>query len=591
MTLQAFFDALEKRLAELNAAEMRAILRRRAREIEPERREAFLHSLEPVPRVDAARLERLFVRTRDFVAEMREFSLRLEEADYPVDPFPADPAEPPLPYAAKAREFAALLTETGLCFEGGRRTDVRPVYEELFQVFTLSDLLGGGIRPAHVAPLPVEARSRWMRAVYEDARPERRALSMMEALRWSVEKITARPRPRLADLLEAHPEPPPDWEPFLEAFAELSGGESGDAAADAWHREAVRLRHGIDGLRRLCRKAGAARPRVWLDLAMELDRAGEAEEALSASRDGLARLPAGLPLRTALADVMARSAAKLNRLEWLPEARWEAFAARPVLRRLLDLLETAPAGDERRACLLKAIQHLTLPLKEEEPRGAGPSEPWEEDGADDAVSVSPVLVAHARLLAGKWDQALREVADLPVLGWSRESVAQAVAVQGVAALLHGDPDNGSANLRQVWMAALRARGVLEAETDPFLLTERLREHYTIQLTEFRFTPQERDDLAELCRAICQRRIDSVVKHKHRRAYGKAARLACALVEMLAAGGWPHRATAFLHHCEHAHARRTDFQAELANARDELESVVHLDTVEASEERSRSRRRR
>ncbi len=77
LSLKEFYDKVQVRLAPLNAGELRAILFSMARQIAPERRQAFLDQLRPSPEEG---LTLAALRPDQLLADITRLTRRIEEA-------------------------------------------------------------------------------------------------------------------------------------------------------------------------------------------------------------------------------------------------------------------------------------------------------------------------------------------------------------------------------------------------------------------------------------------------------------------------------------------------------------------------------
>ena len=144
---------------------------------------------------------------------------------------------------------------------------------------------------------------------------------------------------------------------------------------------------------------------------------------LSAAKEALAGIPEGLSLRTAAADYWFQAATALGDQQQAVEARWEAFRAAPIPRRLLDLRDAAGEAQAQQRWMKRALSYglnggLALV--------AGPQVGYTGD-ADDRVFLEkgdgfidysgPFLIGCIRLLVGLWRTALADAKKESVTAW------------------------------------------------------------------------------------------------------------------------------------------------------------------------------
>src|SRR3990172_12838530 len=77
MSMKAFWEAVERRLAACSTDELRAILRAMAQETPPAARQAFLDKLRPLPGTDAAIQQA--VQQEDLLADIDDLARELKE--------------------------------------------------------------------------------------------------------------------------------------------------------------------------------------------------------------------------------------------------------------------------------------------------------------------------------------------------------------------------------------------------------------------------------------------------------------------------------------------------------------------------------
>ncbi|MBM3135222.1 MAG: hypothetical protein FJZ89_08070, partial [Chloroflexi bacterium] len=401
MSLKAFWEAVEQRLAAFSADELRAVLRAMAQETPPTERQAFLAKLQPMAK--RADVVQQVLQQDDLLADIADLKQEVEEEMEQADDWEEqhgwegeeyDEEDSLGPYSDFVEPLADLFDRTNAVFDYGNFALARAAYPELFAVSELEDDYGRGVSAADLASVNIaEARARYLRAVYETETPAPRPQVLFEQMR-RAQSWLARPRLALEDVIQISPRPLPDQERFLKdwiAFLrEQSGGD-----ADAWLREAIRLAQGTPGLAELARAEGQKRPRAYLDWFAALAQEDKHREVLVAAQEALQTLPARLPIRAAIADYLCTAAAKLGETEALRAGRWEALVAKPSLVRLLDLWDAAPSGQEQTGLMQQAAQHaqdyLAHPLVRPEVMGV-----WEiGDSLEAPAVIDKSVLAHA----------------------------------------------------------------------------------------------------------------------------------------------------------------------------------------------------
>jgi len=578
LPLRTFWEAVERRLAECSADDLRAILRAMAREVRPSERSSFLTRLG----VGSVSVPEPRTPWENLLADMDDLAQEIQDAMENADEWEEEHGweyeyeEDSLgPYEEFVEPLTALFERTGLAFDGGEIALARQAYEELLDLIHLEDDYGRGINPSDLPQEEMqEAAARYLRAVYESEPPARRPAALYDPMRSARSRFGLRRRPMLEDLLQISPRPLPDQEAFLSAWIAFLRAQS-DPDADAWLREAIRLSEGTAGLKRLALTEGQRHPRAYLDWFAALEQEGKHAAVLAAARQALDALPADLPIRAAIADHLCAAAAVLHDPPALLLGRWEAFAAKPILARLLDLWEAAPAGEERMTWMHRAIGHIeaTMARVGDGSAIAYPvAYPWELDDLERPAHPGPVLLLHARLLAGDLEAAHRSVTGKPVLGWSSDSSDQAVAVSFFLVLLSGRPaDALPPNLAGLWSQSLGTSigyGYYGAEGT---LIRRLEQVYAEHLAQgvrsgvLALSPEQQQERLAWCLDVARRRVEAIVGNQHRKSYGKAATLAVACAEVLRARGEPTAARAFVAEIGGQFPRHRAFQDELKRA--------------------------
>jgi tetratricopeptide (TPR) repeat protein len=583
LPLKTFWEAVERRLAECSADDLRAILRAMAREVRPSERSSFLTRLGvgavsvPTPRTP---WENLLADIDDLAQEIHDAMENADEWEE-AHGWEYEYEEDSLgPYEEFVEPLTALFERTGLAFDSGEIALARQAYEKLLDLIHLEDDYGRGVNPSDLPQEEMqEAAARYLRAVYESEPPARRPAALYEPMRSARSRFGLRWRSMLEDILQISPRPLPDQEAFLNAWIAFLRAQS-DSDADAWLREAIRLSEGTAGLERLALTEGQKHPRAYLDWFAALEQEGKHAAVLAAARQALDALPANLPIRAAIADHLCAAAAALHDPPTLLLGRWEAFAAKPTLARLLGLWEAAPAGEERMTWMHRAIGHIEATMARigdgnavAYPAIAYPvAYPWELDDLERPAHPGPVLLLHARLLAGDLEVAYRSVTDRPVLGWSSASSDQAVAVSFFLVLLSGrSADALPPNLAGLWSQTLGTGIGYEGYDAEGTLIRRLEQVYAEHLAQgvrsgvLALSPEQQQERLAWCLDVARRRVEAIVGNQHRKSYGKAAALAVACAEVLRARGEPSAARAFVAEIGGRFPRHRAFQDELKRA--------------------------
>src|SRR4030095_8555874 len=182
LSLRAFWDAVEHRLAGCSAEELRAVVRALARATPATARQAFLTTMqlmaETTPVVPPVPVpEELLV---DIAALADELQAATEEAEG-WDEYHEEASLGP--YAAFVAPLTALFDRAAAAFDAGNLTLARTAYHNLFAILTYEDDYGRGVRAEHLQDVTVsEACARYLRAVYETESPAHRPGGLFEAM-------------------------------------------------------------------------------------------------------------------------------------------------------------------------------------------------------------------------------------------------------------------------------------------------------------------------------------------------------------------------------------------------------------------------
>jgi tetratricopeptide (TPR) repeat protein len=364
----------------------------------------------------------------------------------------------------------------------------------------------------------------------------------------------------LEEIIHITPEPLPDQEAFMSAWIEQLRRQK-ERDADAWLREAIRLAQGVAGLAELAQREGRQRPHAYLDWVSALVQQGAHRQALQAAQHALDALPAGLPLRAAIADQLYLAATALKQPKMAQESRWQAFLAKPELERLVQLWEATPKLAARTERMRQAADHLKQVLKNQ----SRASLDWEWDALERSAWVEPSLLAHAYLLSQQWEAAYHLAAAAQVLGWSSRSSHQSLVVACLLMVLaQKTPATLPLQLGRCWQAALAATLSVSwhdaSRTSDII--DALNRLYDERLTEAGLSVKQQQTFLRGCLDIARRRIDSIVSQQHRRSYDKAAQLAYACAETLQALDDTDTTRQWLAEIRSAYPRHRAFQAEL-----------------------------
>jgi hypothetical protein len=204
LSLQAFWDAVEQRLAVCSAEELRAVVRALARATPATEWQAFLNTVqlmaETTPVVPPAPApEALLV---DIAALADELQAATEEAEGWDEYHEEDSLGPYVEFVAP---LTALFDRAAAAFAAGNMTLARSAYHNLFATLIYEDDYGRGVRAEHLQEVVVsEAGARYLRAVYETESPAQRPSGLFETM-LHVCTWLSDARPMLDDIIQISP--------------------------------------------------------------------------------------------------------------------------------------------------------------------------------------------------------------------------------------------------------------------------------------------------------------------------------------------------------------------------------------------------
>jgi len=576
--LKTFWETIEQRLNECSADDLRAILRTMAQRVPPSGRRDFLAQLG----VGAVSIPSPRTPWEDLIPDIEDLEMEIREAMASADEWEDEHGWQPeyeedsLGRYIEFVEPANLLFErTALAFDSGEIALARRAYRKLFDLLDQEDDYGRRLSLSDLTVDRQETVARYLRSIYETEPLGDRPQTLYDEMRrFFSQSYPYHGRVMLEDLLQISPRPLPDREPFLADWVAFLHVQSGPEA-DAWLREAVRMSQGTAGLGRLARTKGREHPRAYLDWFTALEEEGQHAQVLTAAREALQTLPGDLPIRAAIADHLCGAAALLDDLPSLREGRWEAFAAKPTLSRLLDLWEAFPAGAERTGWMQRAIEHIEIEKVRARDSRFAPFPYPALDDLERPVRPGDALLAHARLLAGDLETAHRAAAEKRVLGWSGASSDQALVVSFLLILLSGESAGTlPPNLSALWSWSLLATslgfwgyGGSGEEGLPKRAAQVYAEHlaWGRESGSLALGEEREETYLAWCLDVARKRVEAIVGNQHRKSYGKAAMLTVACAETLRLRGNESAARTWVSEIRERFPRHRAFQSELKTA--------------------------
>lgn len=442
------------------------------------------------------------------------------------------------PYDDFAPRLARLLERARLAFDQGNMALAHEAYAALFALLALKDDYGFAVtRPETV--VIADEQVRYLRAVGETAPAGQRAVQLLATMRHLGRNLWERCQLTIQSVLDSTPMPQREREQWLDDLIRFLRTER-ERDADRWLREAVKLRHGGDGLEELARQDSPRRPRAWLDWLDTVSAQGDSGRLLRAAREALANIPEGLELRATAADHLSRAAHALGDHKSLLAARWEAFRAEPFPARLLDLREAAHGIVQRRQWMRWAVTRAC-----DETGGSIPGPLVGGGGNDQAVlfkeegdcyTSGPTdgTAALARMLAGDWRTAFRMACDDPFGDWMGTSTARMFILPVMLAWLTGWPEREpSANVAELLNHALALFDVPDRSGSS--ISQRVRAALTEAMPSWKPVPAAVGaTVVDACVRLARAGVATILKSPHHSKGQRAALLAAAAAEVLRA---------------------------------------------------------
>lgn len=271
-------------------------------------------------------------------------------------------------------------------------------------------------------------------------------------------------------------------------------------------RDAVKQSGGIDGLAEFVRESDVRYPEAYVDLCELYMDMGEYEKAVSAARDGLDKLDAGLRTRSKVADLLLIAAEKLSDSDLQQCAKIEGFISSPDLEHYIGLLSLRD-----KSVLEKAIVRMDDIYKN------GVNNKVIQFSRD-KTSVGTYDYYYIHFLNGDYQMMHEKLAkDKQALGWSSSLKGRFIHL--FIALLAGKSKH--------------TPGVDTLVKNNFYENIAKDDFITILKDSFQeITPEQEGIYYSWCLNEVTKRIDSIVGEKHRKSYGKAAELLIAFAEVM-----------------------------------------------------------
>ncbi|OYZ37946.1 MAG: hypothetical protein B7Y25_02715 [Alphaproteobacteria bacterium 16-39-46] len=242
------------------------------------------------------------------------------------------------------------------------------------------------------------------------------------------------------------------------------------------------------------------------------------------------------------------------------EGLWVSFAFKPDLTKFLKLYHQSEEL-ERTALLKKASEvinsHMKNPFKD---RSSG----WEKDLIDVPSCPSQSVLVHAYLISNEENKAFQLAQLGGSLGWQlRDNPQPLFVAYCFARATKQISENLPSSLKRLWRETLEKtceKGWEESDFQIFPLEDVQKIYSDL------FLHRGDIDVKMIlwCLKASQKRIRDIVGNQHRGAYGRAALLTGACVEVLSALSYKQKAFKFFNIIKEEFPRHSAFQSELKN---------------------------
>ncbi|MBN2005718.1 MAG: hypothetical protein JXA21_20345, partial [Anaerolineae bacterium] len=184
LSLKAFWEAVEQRLAASSADELRAVLRVMAQETPPSERQGFLAKFTPpqttpdaAPRIPQ---EELLAEIADLA---QEIEAEMEDAEEWEERYAWDEGYDDEDSLGQYEDFiaplAALFVQTQAAFDYGDFALACAAYQQLFALLQTEDEYGRGVHLTDLSGINAEETiARYLRAIYETTAPAERPAAL-----------------------------------------------------------------------------------------------------------------------------------------------------------------------------------------------------------------------------------------------------------------------------------------------------------------------------------------------------------------------------------------------------------------------------
>jgi hypothetical protein len=404
-----------------------------------------------------------------------------------------------------------LFTKAGRLFLAGRLATAYEAYGRLFSLFQPDRAPAFDTWKLDRTDLP-EAAARYLRSAYEINSSDQRVGAMLRAYATVLPCLYDR-TPMLREIMVARRGGLPDLDAFLPAWIEALRADKSLPIGQPRRllAEAAMQHGGIDALEVVARRPGRHQPELFLDLITELEAAGQLRRAADAARAASRLKGSSRTLKSKAADRLASLCSRIGEPHGAVDGAQHAWRLQRTRRRLVTLIGTAEAADVR-------YRVLTAEARLGRAR-------------------TDRLSCELFLLAGQVDAAAAALSRHEPLGWSRSEHPGSVVVPYLLAAATGAPPRDGTKLAELFNGIDGFR--LDLALDPSEFepeTMALAPLLAARVSDTRAPERQRRQWLATAMDTIERRVETIVRGKHRGSYGHAAGLVVACAEVLTLTG-------------------------------------------------------
>ena len=510
--LGPFLKEAEKRIDGLSKEELKAILLMKAKNLKPNEREFFLAELSPEKKADVV------IDDDTLLTDIDDFVKHIEDGKYSTGWGWDDEIHDEREWGDEswAEDMDELFDRAGELFLSGDMKLASLAYGKLLKAFHMGEETGhfpGQLSSTEMVETDLdEARTRYLRALYETTHKKERAKVIFEEIN-DIRYIGSSDfdLKTIEDALTTKPE---DWRQFLEDMKGilLESVLAQNMRVLGYVKNLDMLcsiifeLEGLGGLSRLAKEHGNKLHKVYLVWISKLQEAGKDREAVEAYQQSLEVILPQTRIRAEISDLAALSAKKIKDENVLFEMHKEAFFSSPDIGRLLSLRESAMSSGQ-----LKVMEDVVSFLEEHQGKHSFISNPEE-------------LLVQAYILIENYEKMWDVTNKGEPLGWSGSNSSQAVAVPFLmVSSVRGIPLKSDSVVIKVW----RGKEGYEDEQ-----SRRFKAVVEKDILGKDISGEERIKQIKWATSIVEKRVDAIVSNKYRGSYDKAALLLVGCVEAL-----------------------------------------------------------